>query len=177
MLASPVKGLLLSGVEPKLDCADAVGAQNALHAAEFIVALTPWMTDCANEYADVVLPTGTFAETAGTFVNVEGSWQSFTGVATPVGESRPAWKVLRVLGNMLDVPGFVYESAEEIRDELHALDSTEPQAGSGALESTPEVAVTAGDLDVPIYAVDPLVRRADALQKTPDAAPEWRKSA
>ncbi|MBT8423001.1 MAG: NADH-quinone oxidoreductase subunit NuoG, partial [Gammaproteobacteria bacterium] len=111
MLASPLKGLLLTGVEPKLDCADAVGAQNALQAADFIVALTPWLTDCASESADVVLPVGTFAETSGTFVNVEGSWQSFAGVAAPVGESRPAWKVLRVLGNLLDAPGFDYESS------------------------------------------------------------------
>ncbi|NND54146.1 MAG: NADH-quinone oxidoreductase subunit G [Gammaproteobacteria bacterium] len=177
MLASPLKGLLLTGVEPKLDCADAVGAQNALQAADFIVALTPWLTDCASESADVVLPVGTFAETSGTFVNVEGSWQSFAGVAAPVGESRPAWKVLRVLGNLLDAPGFDYESSEQVRDELHALNGAEPGGPAGELEALPEVAVTANDLDVPIYAVDALVRRADALQKTPDAAPEWRKSA
>jgi len=177
MLASPVKGLLLSGVEPRLDCADAVGAQNALQSADFVVALTPWLTDCASDYADVVLPVGSFAETSGTFVNAEGSWQSFTGVASPVGESRPAWKVLRVLGTMLDVPGFAYATSEEVRDELHSLAGTEPQAVTGALEPLPEVAVTADDLDVPIYAVDPLVRRAEALQKTPHAAPEWRRSA
>jgi NADH-quinone oxidoreductase subunit G len=177
MLASPRKGLVLFGVEPEFDCADAVGATNALAEAEFIVELSPWLTASAREHADVVLPVGTFAETSGTFVNVEGSWQSFTGVAAPVGESRPAWKVLRVLGNMLDVPGCHYDSSEEIRDELHAMESVEPQPASAELEAPTEFGVTAADLNVPIYAVDGLVRRAEALQQTQVAAPEWRETA
>ncbi len=177
MLASPLKALLLTSVEPEFDCADAVGAMNALAEAEFIVALSPWLSYSASEHADVVLPIGTFAETSGTFVNAEGSWQSFAGVVPPVGESRPAWKVLRVLGNLLDVPGFEYVSSEAVRDELHALESIEPQAVARELETVPEVAVTATDLDVPIYAVDGLVRRADALQQTQVAAPDWRKTA
>ncbi len=177
MLASPLKALLLTAVEPEFDCADAVGAMNALAEADFIVALSPWLTYSASEHADVVLPIGTFAETSGTFVNAEGSWQSFAGVVPPVGESRPAWKVLRVLGNLLDVPGFEYVSSEAVRDELHALESIEPQAVARKLEPVPEVAVTATDLDVPIYAVDGLVRRADSLQQTQVAAPDWRKTA
>jgi len=177
MLASPRKGLLLLGVEPEFDCADAVGATNALAEADFIVELSPWLTASAREHADVVLPVGTFAETSGTFVNVEGNWQSFTGVAAPVGESRPAWKVLRVLGNMLGVPGCHYDSSEEIRDELHAMDSVEPQPASAELEAPTEFGVTAADLNVPIYAVDGLVRRAEALQQTQVATPEWRKTA
>jgi NADH-quinone oxidoreductase subunit G len=177
MLASPLKALLLTAVEPEFDCADAVGAMNALADAEFIVALSPWLTYSASEHADVVLPMGTFAETSGTFVNAEGSWQSFAGVVPPVGESRPGWKILRVLGNLLDVPGFDYNSSESVRDELHAVEGVEPQVTQSELEPTPEVAVTAADLDVPIYAVDGLVRRAAALQQTQVAAPDWRKTA
>jgi len=177
MLASPLKALLLTAVEPEFDCADAVGAMNALADAEFVVALSPWLSESASEHADVVLPIGTFAETSGTFVNTEGSWQSFAGVVPPVGQSRPGWKVLRVLGNLLDVPGFEYVSSEAVRDELHALEDVEPQVTTNELEPVPEVAVTATDLDVPIYAVDGLVRRADSLQQTQVAAPDWRKSA
>lgn len=177
MLASPLKAMLLMAVEPEFDCADVVGAMNALADAEFTVMLSPWLTHSAREHADVVLPVGTFAETSGTFVNAEGSWQSFGGVAVPVGDARPGWKVLRVLGNMLDMPGCDYDSSEAVRDELHALQSSEPEAADGQLEPLPEVAITAENLDVPIYAVDGLVRRATALQQTVCAAPEWRKSA
>lgn len=177
MLASPVKGLLLINVEPEFDCADTVAAMNAVADADFVVALTPWLTDSAREHADVVLPVGTFAETSGTYVNAEGSWQSFAGVAKPLGEARPAWKVLRVLGNLLDVPGFEYESSEAARDELHALVAEDAEAGGLQLEALTELAVTASDLAVPIYAVDGLVRRAPALQQTQQAAPEWRQTA
>ncbi|MDP7042042.1 MAG: NADH-quinone oxidoreductase subunit NuoG, partial [Gammaproteobacteria bacterium] len=106
MLASSVKGVVLLGVEPEFDCADDVAALNTLADAEFVVAMSPWISSSATEYADVVLPVGTFAETSGTYINAEGAWQSFAGVARPVAEARPAWKVLRVLGNLLDVPGF-----------------------------------------------------------------------
>ncbi len=177
MLASPLKGLLLAGVEPEFDCADAVGAVNALAGAEFVVAMSPWLTSSACEYADVVLPVGTFAETSGTYVNVQGDWQSFAGVAAPVGQARPAWKVLRVLGNLLDMPGCEYVSSEAIRDELRAIDTVEPQPAADELEALTEVAVTTDDLEVPIYAVDGLVRRATALQQTQVAVPEWRKTA
>ncbi len=98
-------------------------------------------------------------------------------MASPLGESRPAWKVLRVLGNMLGLPGSNYDSSENIRDELHAMETVEPQPESAALEVLAEFAVTAEDLDVPIYASDGLVRRAESLQQTQVAVPEWRKTA
>ncbi len=81
-----------------------------------MVALSPYGT--AKEFAHVILPIGTFAETSGTYVNLEGRWQSVPGAATPVGESRPAWKVLRVLGNLLNLPGFDYTSSDQITDEV-----------------------------------------------------------
>jgi NADH-quinone oxidoreductase subunit G len=177
MLASPVKGLLLVNVEPEFDCADGVAAVNALADAEFIVSLSPWLTDSMAEHANVVLPVGTFAETSGTFVNVEGIWQSFQGVARPVGESRPAWKVLRVLGNLLKVPGFDYQSSEQIRDELQAIEVRDATPSAIELEAAAAVVVKASDLEVPVNSVDALVRRADSLQRTLDAAPAWRKSA
>ena len=177
MLASPVKALLLTGVEPEFDCTDDVAALNALNDAEFVVALTPWLTASALEYADVVLPVGTFAETSGTFVNAAGDWQSFAGVVRPVGDCRPGWKVLRVLGNLLDIEGFDYDSSEAVRDELLALEGSFSGYSSTELEPTAAVEVKAADLDVPIYAVDGLTRRATSLQQTVDAEIDWRKSA
>ena len=116
MFAAKLKAYILFGaIEPKLDIASEA-ASAALEAAEFVVALSPYST--AAEFADVVLPIGTFAETAGTYVNLEGRWQSAPGAAAPVGESRPGWKVLRVLGNLLDLPGFEYTSADQVTDEI-----------------------------------------------------------
>ncbi|MEE4185085.1 MAG: NADH-quinone oxidoreductase subunit NuoG [Gammaproteobacteria bacterium] len=174
MLAAPVKALLMLGVEPEYDCADAVGAMNALASADTVIALTPWLTGSARDHADVILPIGTFAETSGTFINVAGDWQSFAGVARPVGEARPGWKVLRVLGNLLDVPEFDYTSSEAVRDEVAALELHELQHETVDLSFSSSMSVSAADLDVPIYAVDGLVRRAPALQQTRDAQPDWR---
>jgi NADH-quinone oxidoreductase subunit G len=177
MLASPVKALLLTGVEPEYDCADDVAALNALNDAAFVVALSPWLTASAREYADVILPVGTFAETAGTFVNAAGDWQSFTGVCRPVGDCRPGWKVLRVLGNLLDIEEFDYDTAEDVRDELLGISASLKNFTGAELESAAAVTVRPADLDVPIYAVDALTRRATSLQQTVDADIDWRKSA
>lgn len=122
-----------------------------------------------------MLPVGTFAETSGTFVNAAGSWQSFKGAVPAQGESRPAWKVLRVLANRLEIDGFDYLSSEEVRGELkqQCLDvQLDNMAGLNAV-SVPERNISASVRvgDVPIYAVDPLTRRATALQLTQDANP------
>ncbi|MEJ2138792.1 MAG: NADH-quinone oxidoreductase subunit NuoG [Gammaproteobacteria bacterium] len=177
MLASPVNGLLLLNVEPEYDCTDGVAALNAIADAEFVVALTPWLSGSVAEHADVVLPIGTFAETSGTFVNAEGLWQSFQGVAQPLGEGRPAWKVLRVLGNLLKAAGFDYESSEQVLAELQAIEVVEPPVDAAELDAAAAVSVRGSELDVPMYSVDGLVRRADSLQQTLAAAPGWRKSA
>src|SRR5690606_22751225 len=97
MVSHPPAGLVLVNVEPHADVADGLRAAEAAGRAGFVLALSPWLDESLKTIADVVLPVGTYAETAGSFVNAEGRWQSFTGVASPVGESRPAWKVLRVL--------------------------------------------------------------------------------
>ena len=107
--------LLLFGVEPGSDIPALSRGEGS-----FIAACTPFRSRALEQHADLLLPIGTFAETSGTFVNCEGRWQSFAGVANPVGEARPGWKVLRVLGNLLEAQGFDYETSEDVRDELHA---------------------------------------------------------
>ena len=89
-----------------------------LKSAELVVAITPFASDTLREIAHVLLPIGTFAETSGTYVNLEGSWQSYAGAAAPIGEARPGWKVLRVLGNLLGLDGFEYQSSEDVRAEV-----------------------------------------------------------
>ncbi len=108
------EGLLLLNLEPALDAADPVAADAALQGSGLVVALTAFK-DAAVANADVLLPIAPFTETAGSFVNAEGRLQAFNGVVAPLGETRPAWKVLRVLGNLLELPGFDFDSAEQVR--------------------------------------------------------------
>jgi len=172
MVRARLKGYLLhGGIEPGLDTADGEAAA-ALERAGFVLALTPYAPAALQKYAHVVLPIGTFAETSGTFVNLEGRWQSFAGVASPVGEARPGWKVLRVLGNLLDLPGFDYQSSEAVRDELATrLGASVGQAAATAYAGgwRPAGALPGMLTELPIYQADPVVRRAPALQETRDA--------
>ncbi len=173
MCANGVKGLLLLGIEPEFDAIDTQCAADGVRKAEFVVSLSAYATDAMRASADVLLPIALFPETSGTYVNAEGHWQSVQGVVTPPGESRPAWKVLRVLGNMLDLPGFEYMSSEEVRDELRALCAEVSAAASYTAATTLALPQLTSDLmrvsDFPIYSVDPLVRRSAALQQTRDA--------
>ncbi len=174
MLAQPRKGLLLLNVEPVLDMANAQAAKAALAAADMVVALTSFK-DAAVEGADVLLPIAPFSETAGTFVNAEGRAQSFHGVVNPLGATRPAWKVLRVLGTMLGLDGFAFETAEDVLAQALGSDAGAP----ARLSNRTSVAIGLVDpadgteriADVPIYATDALVRRAESLQMTADARP------
>lgn len=173
MLQQPPKALVLFGCEPDQDCSDGERAVHALQAADFVVALTPYMGEALKAHADVMLPVGTFAETAGTFVNAEGRWQGFNGVASPVGESRPAWKVLRVLGNLLQLPDCDYDSAEAICAEVRGL-VPEATPHNVVLASSIPPAPTSADiplaaLDVPMYQIDAILRRTPALQLTREA--------
>jgi NADH-quinone oxidoreductase subunit G len=176
MLAQPRRALLLLNVEPVLDMADPQAAHVALRQASMIVALTSFK-DAAVEGADVLLPIAPFTETSGTFVNAEGRVQGFHGVVKPLGDSRPAWKVLRVLGNMLGLPGFDFENTEQVRATALGDESTLAQRLSNvSTAAVDSAAVSAGSglqrvADVPIYATDALVRRAPALQHTADARP------
>ena len=180
MLADPRKAYLVLHADPELDTANPAATRAALASAELVVALTPFKSG-ALDHAHVLLPVSPFTETAGTFVNCEGRAQRFNGVVVPLGETRPAWKVLRVLGTLLGFPGFAYDSIEAVRAELPGPDDVGgwlSNKTSIAVESPP--APTNGSrleriADVPIYAADPLVRRAPSLQKTRDAlAPRAR---
>ncbi|AQQ28474.1 MULTISPECIES: NADH-quinone oxidoreductase subunit NuoG [Burkholderia cepacia complex] len=166
----PRKGYVLLNVEPELDTADPAQALAALNQAEMVVVMSPFKHGL--DYADVLLPVAPFTETAGTFVNAEGTVQSFNGVVRPLGDTRPAWKVLRVLGSLLGLPNFEYETAEEVR--LAALGD----AGvAGRLSNQTSIAPARAAAnaanggferlaDVPIYHADALVRRAGALHLT-----------
>ena len=173
MLAAGLKGYLLhGGIEPRADIAFS-GAEAALERAGFVLALTPYAPEGLERWAHVVLPIGTFAETSGTFVNLEGRWQSFNAAARALGESRPGWKVLRVLGNLLNLPGFDHETSEAVREEARAACG----ALAGAAADTayrggwkPAGARAGRYAGVALYDCDPVVRRAPALQQTRDAA-------
>ncbi|HEY3783997.1 MAG TPA: NADH-quinone oxidoreductase subunit NuoG [Steroidobacteraceae bacterium] len=157
--------VLFGGVEPWVDSINTASPQS-LARSEFVVALTPFANDQLRDIAHVLLPIGTFAETSGTYVNMEGLWQSQTGAALPVGDARPGWKVLRVLGNLLELQGFDYPSSEEVREELRTLCAQAPASQySGTHRVGPEPG-TAEVLDLNMYHVDALVRRAPSLQKT-----------
>jgi NADH-quinone oxidoreductase subunit G len=174
MLAQPRGAYLLLNVEPELDCYNPRQAAAAMAAADFVVALTPYR-GAAADYADALLPIVPFTETSGTFVNTEGALQGFNPTVRPLGEARPAWKVLRVLGNLLGARGFDYDRSEQVRDE--ACPGGDALARlSNALEGVGLAPAAAGAgtdrvADVPIYFSDPLVRRAESLQQTHDAAP------
>ncbi|HTN94796.1 MAG TPA: NADH-quinone oxidoreductase subunit NuoG [Gallionella sp.] len=180
MIASPRKAYLLLNVEPELDMHDPQQAMAAMRSADMVVAMSAYKHH-AMDYADVLLPIAPFTETSGTFVSTEGRAQSFRGAVRPLGDSRPAWKVLRVLGNLLNVAGFDYDSSEAVRDEVlpgagkseidlaerlnNHLEGVAPQVPPGnSGQGLQRVS------DVPIYSADALVRRAVSLQMTRDAA-------
>jgi NADH-quinone oxidoreductase subunit G len=174
MLAARLKSYVVFGaVEPNADIA-APGAVEALKAAEFVVALSPYSS--AKEFADVILPIGTFAETSGTYVNLEGRWQSVPGAAKPVGDSRPGWKVLRVLGNLLNLPGFDYTSSDQITDDVRSAANeaagAAPKAVARTLQSKLSLNAPASQREISLYQVDALVRRSPALQSTTEGQKE-----
>jgi NADH-quinone oxidoreductase subunit G len=199
MLRQPLKAyMLVGGVEPWADTLDPESTKS-LSKAEFVVALTPFVSDSLRKVAHIILPIGTFAETSGTYVNMEGLWQSQAGAAVPIGESRPGWKVLRVLGNLLNLSGFEYQSSEDVREELRKACGASAGTNGGAVSPLADIPVKAesykgnhqvvrgssavgatgagapaggsgtafeGILDMPMYQIDAVVRRAPSLQKT-----------
>ena len=175
--------VLLGGIDPAWDLA---GATSALGAAEQVIALTSHLPATLRETVHVVLPIGTFAETSGTYVNVEGRWQSWQPVARALGDSRPGWKVLRMLGTLLGLAGFEAVRSEDIRDELAGLcgplaapltvgapasrAGARPAGGPSVAGASVPAGASAGAggwLDIPPYQIDILVRGSDSLGKTP----------
>jgi NADH-quinone oxidoreductase subunit G len=168
---------LLGGIDPANDLA---AAPEAL-AGAFVVAATSHLSESLRNAAHVVLPIGTFAESSGTFVNVEGRWQSWAGAANLVGEGRPGWKVLRVLANMLNIPAIDYMSSEEVRDALKKLCGDRALPVGAAAPATAGSALTGNGairvdgkapagawVDIPPYQLDMLVRGSESLSKTKD---------
>jgi len=168
-----ITAALLLNIEPDVDVMQSQKAIGILMGASSVVAITAFDSPTLRATADVMLPAATFAETSGTYVNAEGFWQSFNGVCEPAGEARPAWKILRVLGNLLEQDGFDYVSSEEVRDELRTqcenveLNNVLENAGSINVDSVSAGLMRSGD--VPMYSGDALLRRASSLQKTQDA--------
>lgn len=173
--APPCQGYVLMNMEPEYDTYHSQKALNTLKSAEFVVSMSAFRGN-ALEYADVLLPIAPFTETSGTFINTEGRVQSFNGVVPPLGEARPAWKVLRVLGNLMQLDGFDFETSEQVRNEIFPTDAeisghfnnqlashniSIPEKKNGRIHRIGEV---------PIYQADPIVRRAESLQQTNDAA-------
>ncbi len=174
MLEVPRKAYLLVNIEPELDCQHAALAKAAMEKAECVVALTAFKSQ-ALENADVLLPIAPFTETSGTFMSMEGRVQSFTAVTRPLGECRPAWKVLRVLANTLGLQGFDYETSEQVKEA--AFGGEKPSAVvwrslNNNLKELVEIQINIKHEglqrigEVPQYESDPIVRRSTPLQKT-----------
>jgi len=174
LFAQPKKAYVLLNAEPELDAANPQQAVKALQGAEMVVAMSAFKHGM--DYADVLLPISPFSETAGTFVNCEGRAQSFNGTVKPLGETRPAWKVLRVLGNLLGLQGFDYDNSEAIRDEAlgkGVMDHADKLSNVSKLALSGAKFGDASQLerlaDVPIYFADAIARRSEPLLRTADA--------
>jgi NADH-quinone oxidoreductase subunit G len=167
MLAGGLKAALLLNNEPEFDSAAGAAAAHNLAQAEMVVTLSPFKANMA--FSDVLLPIAPFTETSGSFVNAEGRLQSFHAVVKPLAETRPAWKVLRVLANLLDIPGVAFETSQEVL----ARATAKPLVASNAIRTDIRLA---GPVTAPavasIYQLDGIVRRAPSLQLTADARQE-----
>ena len=170
MIEQPRRAYLLWNLEPEFDTADPSATLAALAQADTVIAFSPYRNG-ALEYADAILPITPFTESSGTFINTEGRVQSFNGAVTPLGDARPGWKVLRVLGNQLGLAGFDCDTPEAVRAD--ALPADVAARLSNAIDLAPQRVAPATGVeriaDVPVYFTDSIVRRAPALQQTADA--------
>jgi NADH-quinone oxidoreductase subunit G len=168
-----LKAVLLLNTEPRFDSAAGARGAAALGKAQMVVTLSPFKANM--DISDVLLPIAPFTETSGTFVNAEGRVQGFHAVVKPLGETRPAWKVLRVLANLMGVPGFDFESSQDVLNHARgAQDAGQPQVVAGKLDNTTSAAIDltatgASPVSASIYQLDGIVRRAASLQATADA--------
>jgi len=167
-LSKGLKAYILHGVEPSLDFANAPLAKTAMKNADFVLAVTSFKTDDLLEVADVILPMASFAETSGTFVNIDEQWQSFEGAADVFEKARPAWKIYRVLGNLTHCDGFEYTSSQEILAELKECPPKDSKKDYSFLpENLPASHQSlVGVNEVPLYGVDMLVRHSKPLQES-----------
>lgn len=168
MFEDGMHAYVLLGTEPELDSLTSVAAVRSLQAAEFVVSIFAFRSQKMMDYSNVILPMALFAETSGTYVNAEGNWQSFAGAVKPPGEARPAWKVLRVLGNKFELAGFDYISSEEVLNEVRRKINPAQPDNQGKWILPKDISEEERGIelvfDTPMYFTDPLVRRAAALQ-------------
>jgi NADH-quinone oxidoreductase subunit G len=167
MLAGGLKAAILLNTEPEFDSAAGAAAAQSLGQAEMVVTLSPFKANMA--FSDVLLPIAPFTETSGSFVNAEGRLQSFHAVVKPLAETRPAWKVLRVLANLLEIPGVSFETSQDVLARATAKPMSASNATRAAITLT---ATTTAPVSASIYQLDGIVRRAPSLQLTADARQE-----
>jgi NADH-quinone oxidoreductase subunit G len=171
MLEGKLKAVVLLNTEPEFDSAPGAKAVAALNAAQMVVTLSPFKANMG--FSDVLLPIAPFTETPGTFVNAEGRVQSFHAVVKPLGDTRPSWKVLRVLGNLLDLPGFNFESSQDVLKQVQGIEGDQIAADKLSNSSEAAIVISSETQVAPavasIYQLDSLVRRATSLQLTADA--------
>jgi len=171
MLDGKLKAVLLLNNEPEFDSAAGAKARASLNAVQMVVTLSPFKANMG--FSDVLLPIAPFTETPGTFVNAEGRVQGFHAVVKPLAETRPAWKVLRVLANLLDLPGFNFESSQDVLKQIPGVDGEQVPANRLGNETQCEIVLSGVASAAPavasIYQLDGLVRRATSLQLTADA--------
>jgi NADH-quinone oxidoreductase subunit G len=167
MLAGGLKAAILLNTEPEFDSAAGAAATQTLGQAEMVVTLSPFKANMA--FSDVLLPIAPFTETSGSFVNAEGRLQSFHAVVKPLAETRPAWKVLRVLANLLEIPGVSFETSQDVLARATAKPMAASNATAAAITLT---ATTTAPVSASIYQLDGIVRRAPSLQLTADARQE-----
>ena len=171
MLNGQLKAVVLLNTEPEFDSAPGAKAVAALNAAQMVVTLSPFKANMS--FSDVLLPIAPFTETPGTFVNAEGRAQSFHAVVKPLGDARPAWKVLRVLANLLSLPGFDFESSQDVLKQIEGI--TGSQFADTHLSNVSDASIQLQSVNqaapavASIYQLDSLVRRATSLQLTADA--------
>lgn len=173
MLAAPKKAVLLLNVEPEIDVAAGGQAVAALKQAQSVMAFTPFVSDTLLEVCDVLLPIAPFTETSGSFINMEGRLQSFYGVVKGLGDSRPLWKVLRVLGNVFALQGFEYDSSEQVLKDAVNADTLPEKLNNQAAWQSAGVQTASGLVrvgGVGIYHSDAIARRSAPLQATGHAA-------
>ena len=171
MLDGKLKAVVLLNTEPEFDSASGAKAMTALNSAEMVVTLSPFKANMG--FSDVLLPIAPFTETPGTFVNAEGRVQSFHAVVKPLGDTRPAWKVLRVLGNLLGLPGFDFESSQDVLKQVQGIAGDQVVADKLSNFTGAAIVLSSANQVAPavagIYQLDSLVRRATSLQLTADA--------
>lgn len=169
---SKLKGYLLMAAEPGFDFANPFRARQAMLGAEFVVAMSAYFNDAIQDYANVVLPIAPYAETSGTYINIDHTWQTFTGAVSPHGESRPAWKILRVLANLFNCRGFEYTSSADVLEEIKTAatmmtEQTYQPVYPDSLPVNKHQLTRVGEW--PLYRIDAIVRHANALQECASA--------